>query len=189
MITFYCGLIIFFATHSISIVNVEWRNNMVVKVGEGAWRGLYSIAAILGFGLMIWGYGQIRYDSSVLYTSPIWLQHISIFLLVPVFPLLIATYFPGRIKAAVKHPMLLAVKIWAFAHLLANGELISVVLFGSFLCWAVVDRISLKNRPQRPIPEAPPAGYNDIIAIAAGGGLYVAFLYWLHEFLFGVAPM
>lgn len=189
MITFFSGLSIFFAIHSISIVNAEGRNTLVEKIGEGAWRGFYSFVAILGFGLMIWGYGQARYDLPVLYTSPLWLQHISLVLLLPVFPLLIATYFPGRIKAAVKHPMLLATKIWAFAHLLANGELLSVILFLSFLSWAIVDRISLKKRPQRPIPGAPPSPFNDIIAVVGGLGLYTAFILWLHEILIGVAPL
>lgn len=188
MIIFFCGLIIFFGIHSISIVSAEWRNNMVEKLGDGAWRGLYSLVAIAGFILMVWGYGQVRYDSPMLYTPPIWLQHISLILLLPVFPLLIATYFPGRIQATVKHPMLLAVKIWAFAHLLANGELVSVILFGVFLGWAVVDRISLKKRPKRPIPGAPAARYNDSVAIVGGIGLYVAFTLWLHELLIGVSP-
>lgn len=189
MIIFLCGLIIFFAIHSISIVSVEWRNNIVGKLGEGAWRGLYSLVAISGFLLMTWGYGQARFDSPMLYSPPTWLQHISLVLLLPVFPLLIATYFPGRIQETVKHPMLLSVKIWAFAHLLANGELVSVILFGVFLGWAVVDRISLKKRPKRSIPGAPAARFNDIIAVVGGIGLYVAFIVWLHEFLIGVSPL
>ncbi len=189
MIIFFSGLIIFFGIHSISIVSVEWRNNMVGKLGEGAWRGLYSLVAISGFLLMTWGYGQARYDLPMLYTPPTWLQHISLILLLPVFPLLIATYFPGRIQATVKHPMLLAVKIWAFSHLLANGDLASVILFSAFLCWAVVDRISLKKRPKRSIPGAPTAQYNDIIAVVGGITFYIAFILWLHEFLIGVSPL
>ncbi len=163
MAIFFAGLVIFLGVHSISIVNVTWRNNMSDKIGDGAWRGLYSLVAIIGFILLIWGYAMARHDSLIIYNPPALLQHLSFILLLPVFPLLIATYFPGRIKAAVKHPMLLAIKIWASAHLLANGELINVILFGSFLCWAVIDRISLKNRPQRAIPGAPPSPLNDTL--------------------------
>jgi uncharacterized membrane protein len=110
-------------------------------------------------------------------------------LLVFIFPLLLATYLPGRIQKATKHPMLVATKIWALAHLLANGGLADVVLFGGFLAWAVVDRISLKRRTPLPVPGAPPSRINDILAIVLGLGLYVAFVLWLHKMLIGVSPI
>jgi uncharacterized membrane protein len=114
---------------------------------------------------------------------------VALLLMLPVFPLLAAAYLPGRIKAALKHPFLVAVKLWAAAHLLANGTLADVLLFGSFLAWAVADRISLKRRPQRPLPGAPERPMNDLIAVVAGLVLYGVFVTWLHQWLIGVAPL
>jgi uncharacterized membrane protein len=124
----------------------------------------------------------------VLYQPPTTLRHVAWLLLLPVFPLLFATYLPGRISAATRHPMLVATKLWALAHLLANGTLASTVLFGSFLAWAVVDRISLKRRAPRSVPAAPPSRYNDAIAVVAGLGLYAAVIGALHLWLIGVSP-
>lgn len=187
MIGFIIGILFFFGVHSISIVNEPWRNRVVGAIGEWPWKALYSLAAIAGLVLLIYGYGSIRYDAAILYDPPAWLKHLSILLLVPVFPLLLAAYLPGRIKSKTRHPMLLAVKIWAFAHLLANGSLADVILFGSFLGWAVWDRISFKRRQERSIPGAPPSGVNDIIAVAGGLGLYLVFIFWFHEMFFGVS--
>jgi uncharacterized membrane protein len=183
------GLVTFFAVHSVSIVNEPWRDRMVNKLGEWPWKGLYSLVAIVGFVLIVWGYGLARYDPVVVYSPPVWLRHGAMLLLVPVFPLLLAAYLPGRIQVATKHPMLVATKLWAVAHLLANGMLADVVLFGAFLAWAVLDRISMKRRTQRPIPSAPPSNANDIIAVVVGVGLYVAFVLWLHTWLIGVSPI
>ena len=110
-------------------------------------------------------------------------------LMIPVFPLLLAAYFPGRLQALAKHPMLVAVKLWAFAHLLSNGSAADLLLFGSILAWAVLDRISLKRRTPRPLPSAPPSRWNDAIAIVGGLVVYVAFLQWAHLRLFGVSPL
>ena len=188
MSIFFIGLLIFIGIHSISIVNESWRNRMVNKIGEWAWKGMYSLVSIFGFMLIILGYGVVRYDSVVLYTPPLWLQHFSLLVLVPVFPLLVGAYFPGRIKAATKHPMLISVKLWAVAHLFLNGSLVDVFLFGSFLTWAVWDRISIQRRQPRPIPGAPYSSFNDIIACVVGIGLYLTFVFWLHELLIGVPP-
>ena len=183
------GLVVFFAVHCVSIVNEPWRDRMVARIGEWPWKGIYSLVAIVGFVLIVWGYGLARGDPVVLYTPPMWLRHVTLLLLIPVFPLLLATYFPGRIQAATKHPMLVATKLWAVAHLLANGTLADVLLFGSFLAWAVVDRISMKRRTQRSIPGAPPSKVNDIIAVVLGLALYAAFVLWLHTWLIGISPM
>ena len=182
------GLVVFFAVHSVSIFNEPWRDSMVAKLGEWPWKGVYSMAAIIGFVLIVWGYGLARLDPVVLYSPPMWLRHVSIIILVPVFPLLLATYLPGRIQAITRHPMLVATKLWAVAHLLANGTLADVLLFGSFLAWAVIDRISMKRRTQRVIPAAPPSKFNDIIAVLFGLVLYTAFVLWLHAWLIGVSP-
>lgn len=180
------GLILFFAPHSVAIVNESWRSRMVERIGEQPWKGLYSLLAIAGFILIVWGYGLARHDPVLLYVPPLWLRHVSLILMILVFPLLLAAYLPGRIKAMTKHPMLAATKIWAFAHLLANGTLADVLLFGSFLVWAVIDRISVQHRDERPMPGAPPSKVNDAIAVVIGLGLYMIFVFWMHGWLFGV---
>jgi uncharacterized membrane protein len=183
------GLVLFLAAHSVSIVNEPWRNKMVARLGEAPWQGLYALVSLAGFVLIVWGYGMARQAPVVLYVPPVWMRHVTLLLMIPVFPLLLAAYLPGRIKTAAKHPMLAAVKLWAFAHLLANGMLADVVLFGSFLAWAVVDRISLKRRVPRLVPGAPPSKLNDVIAVVGGLVLYVAFVLWLHLWLIGVSPI
>ena len=180
------GLVIFFGGHSVSIVNDPWRDRMVAKMGEWPWKGLYALVSIIGFMLIVWGYGLARHDPVVVYTPPGWLRPVAMVLLVPVFPLLLATYLPGRIQAAAQHPMLVATKLWAVAHLLANGMLADVLLFGAFLVWAVLDRISMKHRTQRPVPSVPPSRVNDLIAVAGGLALYAAFVLWLHGWLIGI---
>lgn len=183
------GLVLFFAAHSVSIINSSWRDRVAGRIGEGPWKGIYSLISIAGLVLIVWGYGLARQDPVILYVPPHWLGHVALLLMVFVFPLLLAAYLPGRIKAATQHPMLAATKIWAFAHLLVNGSLADVLLFGSFLVWAVADRISMKHRVQRPIPGAPPSKANDAIAVIMGLGLYVVFVFWLHDKLFGVSPI
>jgi uncharacterized membrane protein len=183
------GLVLFFGTHAVSIVNPGWRDRMVARVGENRWQGLYSVIALTGLALIVWGFGLARKEMVVLYVPPVWLQHVTVVLMVFVFPLLLAAYLPGRIQTTVKHPMLVATKTWAFAHLLANGTLADALLFGSFLVWAVADRISLKWRNQPQVPAAPPSRFNDAIAVFGGIALYVLFLFWLHKWLFGVSPL
>jgi len=180
------GLVVFFGVHSVSIVNDPWRDRMAAKIGEWPWKSLYALVSIIGFMLIVWGYGLARHDPVVVYTPPGWLHPVAMVLLVPVFPLLLATYLPGRIQTAAKHPMLAATKLWAFAHLLANGMLADVLLFGAFLVWAVLDRISMKHRTQRPVPGIPPSPANDLVAVAGGLALYAAFVLWLHGWLIGI---
>lgn len=183
------GLVLFLGIHSLSIANEPLRDRLHASMGEAAFKVLYSFVSLAGLLLIIWGYGAARLDPTVLYIPPTWLRHVSLLLLIPVFPLLFATYFPGRIKAKIGHPMLVAVKLWALAHLLANGMLHDVMLFGSFLAWAIADRISMKRRTQRPIPTLPASKANDLIAIAGGLAVYVVMVMWAHRWLFGVAPM
>jgi len=186
MTAFLAGLVIFFGVHSISIVSDAWRNRTAARLGEWAWKGMYGLVALLGLALVIHGYGLARLDPVVLYTPPQWLRIAAAVLLIPVFPLLFAAYLPGRIQRATRHPMLVATKLWAVAHLLANGTLPDVLLFGAFLVWAVADRISLKHRPARPVPAAPPTAINDAIAVVLGLAGYMAFVFWLHLRLIGV---
>jgi uncharacterized membrane protein len=183
------GLIVFLGVHSVSIVGSSWRARVIERFGEMPWKGAYSLLSILGFILIIQGYDAARQTPVILYMPPNWLHNVALLLLAAVFPLLIAAYFPGRIKTATKHPMLAGITIWAFAHLLANGTVADVLLFGSFLIWAIADRVSMKHREPRPIPGAPPSKANDAIAIIGGLSLYLGFVLWLHEWLFGFAPV
>lgn len=189
MVTLIIGLVIFLGIHSISIFAHSWRNAMAAKLGTLGWKALYALVALVGLYLVVVGYNAARMEPTILYSPPFWMNHITMLLMVPVFPLLLAAYLPGRIKSTLKHPMLVAVKLWALSHLLANGALADVVLFGAFLAWAVVDRISLKRRPARPTPSAPSGRFNDIIAVVAGLALYVVFLMWGHLHLIGVSPL
>ncbi len=181
------GLVVFLGAHSVSIVAPGWRNRMAVSLGELRWKGLYGFISLVGFVLLVKGYALARLEPTVLWIPPAGMRHATLLLMLPVFPLLLATYLPGRIRTATKHPTLVAVKLWALAHLLANGMLADVILFGAFLAWAVADRISLKRRAPRPVPAAPSSRANDAIAVVGGLVLYAAFALWLHPLLIGVA--
>jgi uncharacterized membrane protein len=181
------GLAVFLGIHSISIATPGLRAHAVASLGPNRWRGLYSLVSAVGFVLILYGFHLARQAPVVLYTPPVWMRHVTFLLMLPVFPLLLAAYLPGRIKTAMKHPLLAAVKFWALAHLLSNGFLADVLLFGAFLLWAICDRISLKRRPQQPIGMAPPGRFNDLIAVIAGLALYVFFILWAHVRLFGVS--
>jgi uncharacterized membrane protein len=180
------GLVIFLGVHTVAIVAPNWRDRMAARMGEWPWKGLYSVISIVGFVLIIWGYGEARQSAAVLYTPPPPLRYVAALLMVPVFPLLFAAYLPGRIKAATKHPMLIATILWALAHLLANGTVADVLLFGGFLAWAIADRASFARRPQRPIRTLPGTPLNDVIAVVGGLAVYAAFVFWLHLRWFGV---
>jgi uncharacterized membrane protein len=183
------GLVLFLGVHSVAIVAPGWRDAQVARHGERPWKGVYALVALAGFVLLVVGYGQARQSPLVLYTPPAALRHLALLLMLPAFVLLLAAYLPGRIRAAARHPMLLATKLWATAHLLANGNFADVLLFGGFLAWAVADRISLKRRPARPIRTAPDKPFNDAIALAGGLVIYAAFVGGLHAWLIGVRPI
>jgi uncharacterized membrane protein len=192
MILLIAGLVIFLGIHSTSIVAPHWRTRTMAQWGEGKWKGIYSLISLVGLVLLVYGYGQSRYAPVVLYTPPTALRHLALLLMLPVFPLLLAAYLPGRIARVAKHPMLLAVKLWATAHLLANGTLGDVVLFAAFLAWAVADRIAVKRRAtvdRHDAPGAPPRAYNDFIVIFGGLAIYGAFLAGVHRWLIGVSPL
>lgn len=188
MTTLVLGMLLFLGIHSVSIVAPGWRDAMAARLGLWPWKIVYSIVAIAGFVLILQGYSTARLEPSLLWVPPVWTRHLAALLMVPVFVLLLATYLPGRIKAVAKHPMLVATKLWAVAHLLANGMLADVVLFGGILAWAVFDRISLKRRPSRPIPSAPASRWNDAVAVVGGLAIWWMFAFHWHVRLFGVAP-
>ncbi|KGF70980.1 NnrU family protein [Hoeflea sp. BAL378] len=192
MIWLILGLVLFLGIHSVRIAAPGFRQAQIDARGLNAWKGIYSVLAIIGFVILVWGYGIARQDPVVFWAAPAWMSHVVALLMVPVMILLVASQVPaGRIKAAVKHPQLLAVKIWALAHLLVNGDLASIVLFGAFLAWAVVDRISEKKRLRAGITSNPVAGPVkwDIISVVGGLVLYVLFLLYLHQWLIGVPPI
>jgi uncharacterized membrane protein len=186
MLMLIVGLILFFGPHSIAVIAPGWRNRAVMHLREQSWKGAYSLLSAAGLILIVLGFAHARHAPLVLYTSPAWLQDVTWVLMLPVFPLLLAAYLPGRIQRAAKHPMLAAVKLWATAHLLVNGTLADVLLFGSFLIWAVAVRISLKRRVPAPVRGAPPGRYNDLIALLLGLALYALFIWRLHALLIGI---
>lgn len=188
MSTLIVGLVIFLGMHSFAIVSPGGRDAMVARLGAGAWKGLYSVVSLVGFWLILKGYAAARLEPTLVWVPPTGLRHVAALLMLPVFPLLFATYLPGRLRAAAKHPMLAAVKFWAVAHLLSNGMLADIVLFGALLVWAVIDRISLKHRAPRATPAAPAKPFNDVLAVALGLTVYAVFVMGVHQRLFGVAP-
>jgi uncharacterized membrane protein len=181
------GLILFLGVHSVSIAARPWRDGMVARLGEGPWKGLYSLVSLVGFVLIIYGYGLARQSPVVLYTPPTALRHAAMLLMLSVFVLLLAAHLPGRIQRAARHPTLLATKFWALAHLLANGMLADVLLFGGFLAWAVADRIAVKRRHAKAYAQG--STVNDVLAVLGGLVIYGVFVLWAHAWLFGVNPM
>jgi uncharacterized membrane protein len=187
MLYLIAGLVLFLGVHSISIVSYRWRDATAKRLGAGAWRGLYSLASVVGLALIVYGFGRARFENPViLYVAPIWVRDTMIMLMAFVFPMVFAAYFPGLISAVLKHPMLVGVKLWATLHLLVNGSLADVLLFGSVLAWAVLDRISFRWRPARPIPTAPPWKWNDAIATLLGFAVYVLLVAGGHQWITGL---
>ncbi len=182
------GLIIFLSLHSVRIVADGWRTEKLVQWGEGAWKGLYSVASIVGFALICWGYVLARQQPVVLWVPPVATRHIAATLMLIAMILLVAAYVPGNaIKSKLHHPMILGVKTWAVAHLLANGNVADVVLFGSFLAWAVACFIAARKR-DRAAGTVYAAGKTVPTIITAVIGLiaYVGFVVYLHKWLIGV---
>jgi uncharacterized membrane protein len=184
------GLIVFLGVHSIRIFADDWRTARIASLGPVAWKVVYSIASIIGFALVVYGFGSAREAPVVLWSPPPWTRHLAALFTLPVFVLLVAAYLPGtRIKAAVKHPMILGVKAWALAHLLANGKLADVVLFGAFLAWAILDYRAARQRDRKQGITYPAAGIaRDIAVVAVGLAGWAAFALYFHGLLIGVRP-
>ena len=190
MLLLIAGLVLFLGMHMLPMF-AGVRAGLVSRLGENGYKGLFTLVSLAGFALAIYGYGVARFEGSpVIYDPPFWLRHVTMLLMVPVFIFLAAAYVPCRIQKTLKHPMLVAVKLWAFSHLLANGDLASVLLFGGFLAWAVADRISLKRRGpgagQLAATAGDPGRFSDMIVILIGLALYGAFVWKLHAWLIGV---
>jgi uncharacterized membrane protein len=181
------GLVVFIGTH-VFVTYRDHRAALINLIGEWPYKGLFSVVSIVGVALIVWGFARYRATGWVdVWYPPAWTRHVTVALMWPAIICVTAAYFPGDIKRRLKHPMLVGVKLWAFAHLLTNGDLGSIVLFGSILAWAVYDRISLKHRTDPGSPPIPIGGRtNDIIAIIVGTILYVALGLVFHPLVIGV---
>ena len=185
------GLVIFMGMHSAALFAPAARDNLHKKLGAVAWRGLYSIVSIVGLVLIIMGYADARMNPVWLWMPPAGLRHMALLLTLIAFILLTASYVPGnRIKSRLGHPMYASVKVWALAHLLANGSLADVLLFGSFLAWAIAG-FAISRRRDRAAGVTRPAGSikGDIITVIAGVVSWAVFAMFLHTVLIGVSPM
>lgn len=185
------GLVIFLGVHSVRLFADPWRTKQVARMGLNAWKGLYSVVSLIGFVLLVLGYGIARQSPVLLWVPPFWLRHVTALLTIPAFILFACAYLPGtRIKKAIGHPMVAGVKTWAFAHLLSNGSLHDVVLFGAFFVWSLVMYRASRQR-DRAEGRVYLAGTvsRDITAIIIGLAAWAAFAFWLHALLIGVRPM
>jgi uncharacterized membrane protein len=184
------GLVLFFAAH-VFTTKREARAQAIARLGEGTYKILYSVVSLAGLALIVWGFGHYRSSGWIdVWYPPKAMKHITVALMLPAVILVVASYLRGRIYATLKHPMLAGVKLWAFAHLLANGDLGSIILFGSFLGWGVFDRISLKHRKDPGAPPIPVGGVtNDLIAIAVGIVADLALAFAFHPVVIGVPVM
>lgn len=187
MPTLIAGLVLFLGVHTLTTLR-EMRAGLVERLGPGLYKGIYSLVSLIGFVLIVLGYKAYRAAGYIdVWTPPTGMRHLTILLMWPAMICLVAAYVPGEIKRRLNDPMLVAVKIWALAHLLSNGDLGSIILFGSFLGWAVYDRISVKRRVDANGPAVTPGGRrNDVVAVVAGTILWVLFMFVLHPLLIGV---
>ncbi|MBS1190302.1 MAG: hypothetical protein H6R10_2094 [Rhodocyclaceae bacterium] len=184
------GLIIFLGVHSTRIVAPDWRAAQIARLGEKRWKGLYSLASAVGLGLVVWGYGLSREVPVAVWDPPRWTFHLTALLTLPAFILLVAAYVPGnRIKSAIGHPMVAGVALWALGHLLSNGRLGDVLLFGAFLVWAAVDFRSSRRRDRiAGVTYPAQAGIRDLLTLAIGLAAWALFAGVLHAWLIGVRP-
>ena len=189
MVTLVFGLIVFFALHLIPM-QPAWRAGLITRLGRGGYMVLFSLVSVIGLFLIVKGFGQTQglgRANPQLWRPPHWTRHVTMALMIPAFILLVSAYVPSRIRTAAKHPMLAAIKIWALAHLISNGDLASVILFGTFLIWAFEDRISVGRRAalgRLGTRTGPPV--NDLFVVAGGLLLYAAMLFWGHARLIGI---
>ena len=184
------GLLIFLGVHSVRIVAEPWRRRTIARIGENAWKGAYSLLAGLGLALIVWGYAQARHAPIALWTPQPWARHLAGLLTLVAFVLLAAAYVPGNgIKARLHHPMLLGVKVWALAHLLANHTLADLLLFGGFLLWAILDFRAARRRDAAAGTVYPPGRFSrSLLAAAVGVVAWGLFAFWLHGAWLGVRP-
>lgn len=185
------GMIIFVGMHSVRVVSDDFRTRQIAKVGARTWRAMYAAVSFVGFVLIVIGYGIARGDPVFLWNPPLWTHYVTTVLTIPAFILFAASSVPGtRIRAKVGHPLLAGVKTWAFAHLIANGTLADILLFGVFLLWSIAAYASARRR-DRKAGTVYPVGpvMRDVTAVVAGLVAWAAFAFWLHAWLIGVSPL
>ncbi|MEP6824642.1 MAG: NnrU family protein [Ramlibacter sp.] len=191
MLMLILGLVLFLGVHSTRIAADGWRNATIARIGALPWKGLYTVVSIAGFVLLVWGYGLARQQPVVLWSPPRGMNHLAALLMVFAFILLVATYVPrNAIKARLHHPMVLSVKVWALAHLLSNGNLADVVLFGAFLVWAVLSFRAARARDRLAgTVYAAGTATGTAITVVVGLAAWAAFAFWGHAVLIGVRPL
>jgi uncharacterized membrane protein len=181
------GLAVFLGAH-VFVTRREARKALIGRVGEWPYKALFSLVSLVGLALIVWGFAEYRAAGPItVWSPPTWTRHLTVALMWPATICVTAAYIAGDIKRILKHPMLVGIKLWALAHLIANGDLGSIVLFGSVLAWAVYDRITLKRRSDAGAPPIPVGGRsNDIIAVLVGTILYLALGFVFHPLVIGV---
>jgi uncharacterized membrane protein len=188
MIVLVLGIVCFFGIHSIRIFGSGLRDSVIARVGQGPYRGIYSLFAVGGLALIVWGFRLARQEPVFLWWPPLWTRHLASLLVLVAFVFVTAAYVPNNhIKAKLGHPMVLGVKTWAFAHLMSNGKLADVVLFGAALLWAILDFRSARRRG--PLPKMDPKMSKTLLTIAIGAIGWVAVAFWLHQLVIGVRPL
>jgi len=184
------GLVVFLGVHSVRIVAEDWRTATRARMGENAYKGAYSLLSLAGFALIVWGFGVARETPVLLWNPPVGMRHAASLLTLVAFVLLAAAYVPrNAIKARVHHPMVLGVKSWALAHLLATGGMAPLVMFGSFLVWGVLLYITSRRR-DRVLGTQYPAGtaLGTAMTVLIGLVAWAAFAFKLHGLLMGIRP-
>jgi uncharacterized membrane protein len=192
MLVMVIGLILFFAIHLVP-ANVELKNGLIARFGPAGYKAIFGVFSLVGLALIVLGFYKLQLHpgkNPILWDPPTWSRHLALALMLPAMIALVATYIPSHIHVMLKHPMLVAIKIWALAHLLANGDLAALILFGSFLAFAVYDRISVKKRGDLgPLGKGSGPWINDVIVVVLGVALYALIVLYLHELVIGVSPM
>jgi uncharacterized membrane protein len=180
------GLIVFFTAHTF-VTFRDARARLMAQLGQDGYRALFALVAIVGLALIIWGYGEYhRHELTQVWTPPAFMRHVTVGLILPAAIFITATFIPSHIKVLLKHPMLASIKTWALAHLLSNGDLGSIVLFGSFLAWGVYARIAAKRRGDLGAITAPAGWTNDVVVVVLGVIIYLALGYAFHPIVIGV---
>jgi uncharacterized membrane protein len=185
------GLVLFLGAHSLRVFAESWRSQQMARMGEKTFKGIYAVVSLLGFVLLCWGYDLARATPTVLWVPPVATRHVAALLMLLASVLMVAAYVPGNhLKVRMRHPMVLSVKVWALAHLLANGNLEDVILFATFLVWAVLCFRAARARDRAAnLPTAVPQMRATLVAVMGGLVLYAVFLFKAHAWLVGVSPM
>jgi uncharacterized membrane protein len=185
------GLVVFLGAHSVRIFAESWRSGFIARRGEMTYKGFYTVVSLMGLVLLVWGYGAARATPVDIWLPPRGMSHAAALLTLIAFIFLTAAYVPGNaIKAKLKHPMVLSVKVWAFAHLISNGRLADIVLFGAFLLWAVLSFRAARGRDRAQNIVYPPGRAGPtVITVIVGIVLWAVFAMWAHAWLIGVAPL